>query len=136
MAAPFVLTNAQVLINAVDLSSRNNQVTINYKAAALDVTAMGNLTQIFLGGLLEWDMSLDFYDDEASSETMQTLFPIVGTQVVIDIKPVSGARSVTNPSYTGTGLIESITPISAKQGAVAMVKVAIKSAGTLSRATS
>ena len=120
-----VLKNAQVILNAVDLSNHVKQVTITYKSTALDNTAMGNNTKSSMGGLLEWSMSIDFFQDFSAAEVDATVFPLIGTTCTIDVKPVNGARSSTNPSYYGTCLVESYEPIAGSVGQEAMTKVAL-----------
>ena len=134
--AGIVLDNAQVILNSVDLSNHVKQVQITYKAAALDNTAMGDTTKTSMGGLLDWTMSIDFYQDFTLAEVDATIFPLIGTTCVIDVKAVNGARSSTNPSFTGTCLVESYEPLSGSVGQEAMTKVSLVAAGPLSRATS
>ncbi|MGA9851841.1 MAG: radical SAM protein [Gammaproteobacteria bacterium] len=131
-----VLDNAQVLIDSVDLSAYVKQVSISYKAGALDNTAMGDTTKSSMGGLLDWSMSIDFFQDFGSETVDATLFPLIGTTTTIDVKAVSGARSATNPSFTGTCLVESYEPLSGSVGQEAMTKLSLVAAGDLSRATS
>ncbi|MDE2103670.1 MAG: radical SAM protein [Patescibacteria group bacterium] len=120
-----VLKNAQVILNAVDLSNRVKQVSITYKSTPLDNTAMGNNTKSSMGGLLEWAMSIDFFQDFTAAEVDATLFPLIGTTCTIDVKPVNGARSATNPSYYATALVESYEPIAGSVGQEAMSKVSL-----------
>lgn len=123
--ASFVLKNAFVLINAVDLSDHVKQVTINYSAEVLDKTAMSNAGRARLAGLKDWTADIQFFNDFASSKVDATIFPAVGTQIAVDIRPDAGARSVTNPSYTGNGIIDSYQPVAGAVGVVAETPVKI-----------
>ena len=131
-----LLKNAKFVINSVDLSNRVKQVALSYGAAALDNTAMGNNTKTNVGGLFDWSVSVDLYQDFAAGETDVTLFSLIGTVVAIQINPTNAANSVTNPAYTGNALVESYEPVSGSVGQLAMVKLTLKAAGDLSRATS
>ena len=133
--AKLVLTNAQVLINAVDLSDHVKTVTINYTAAELDATTMGASSIARLPGLKDWTMDVTFTQDYGSSSVDATLFPLVGTASVVDVKPVNGARSATNPSYTGTGILSSYQPMGQSVGQVndAVVKISGSNGTALQR---
>lgn len=131
-----VLKNAKFLLNAVDLSAEVQSVGIVYSAAALDNTAMGQNTKTNLGGLFDWPVSLELYQDYGASLVDATLFPIVGTVVAVEIRPDAGARSATNPGFTGNVLVESYEPVSGQVGQMAMTKVSLKPAGDLARQTS
>lgn len=135
--AKFTLTNAFVLINAVDLSNFTESVTINYSAMAEDRTAMGDLQKLFLAGLKDWSMDFTFIQDFAAASAPDvTIFALVGTIVVIEVRPTTGARSTSNPAYqTAGGLIDSYQPIAGAVGTTAKCKVTVKPAAVLNRLT-
>ena len=133
--ATVVLNDASVVINSVDLSDHVKSVTINYSAEMLDDTAMGDNTRSRKGGLKDWSFDITFHQDYAASNVDATLFPLVGTAFSTVIKPTSGAVSATNPSYTGTGTLESYNPIGGGVGDLQETSITIQSAGDLSRAT-
>lgn len=130
-----LLKNAKFLINSVDLSDHVKQIGITYSAAALDSTAMGDNTKKNTGGLFDWPVTLDLYQDYGSGSVDATLFPLVGTVVTIQINPDNAANSATNPAYEGSVLVESYEPVSGSVGQLAMTKLSLKPAGDLSRAT-
>lgn len=134
--ATFVLTDASITIGGTDLSDHGNQVSVSYEAEAQDDTVFGDDTRSNAGGLKNWSMDISFLQDFASSEVDDTLFDIVGTTVTVAVAPTSGSTSSTNPSYTGTGLIQSYAPFGNSVGDQAAASVSIVAAGTLSRATS
>ena len=134
--AKFVLTDASLVINSVDLSDHVTSVTLNYEAELGDDTTMGSDTRTNLGGLKNWSIDVEFTQNYASGKVDATLWGIVGTSVPIVLKPTSGAVSATNPSYSGNGVIGSYSPIGNSVGDVAMAPVTIAPAGTLTRATS
>jgi len=135
--AKLVLTDVFLSINSVDLSNDVQSVTLNYEAESQDCTTMGDDTREALGGLKVWSIDVTFVQDFASSQVDATLFPIVGSQVPIVLRPDnSDGVSATNPNYTGTGLILNYSPIGNSVGDLAVAPVTINSAGTLTRATS
>lgn len=132
-----VLTDAFFSWNAVDLSDHVKSVTIDYSAELLDDTVMGDDTRSRMGGLKDWSVSVEFFQDEDAAKVAQTFFADIGVARVLIIRPKkASAVSSTNPNYTGTGILESMPLVSGEVGAISMTTVEIKAAGTLSRATS
>lgn len=131
----FVLTDAYILINAVALSASGRQVAFTYEAEQQDDTAFGDTTHSRLGGLKDWNADIEFNQDYAAGNVDATLFPIVGTVVTVEFRPTSGARSATNPGYTGSALVVSYQPFGNTVGETARARCRLMAAGTLSRAT-
>ena len=135
--AKLVLTDVFLSVNGVDLSNDVQSVSLNYEAEEQDSTTMGDDTREALGGLKNWSMDVSFAQDFASGQVDATLFSIVGSQVAIILRADNTAGvGATNPNYTGSGLITSYSPIGNSVGDLAVAPVTIKSAGTLTRATS
>lgn len=134
--ATFVLTDAVITIDGTDLSDHGNQVSVSYEAETQDDTAFGDDTRSNSGGLKNWSMDITFLQDFAASEVDATLFPLVGTTVTVAVRSTSSAVGSTNPSYTGTALIQSYSPFGNSVGDQATASVSCVAAGTLSRATS
>jgi len=97
----FVLTNAYVMINNVDLSDHVRSVTIDYSAETPESTAMGVATKQRLPGLLDWKADIEFNQDYASGKVHATLFTLVGVSTTIIVQAVAGAESATNPKLPG-----------------------------------
>ena len=111
------LSNGVVLtVNAVDLSTLVSAVTINRSFDELEVTAMGDSGHKFVKGLEASSITIDFFNDEASAKTLQTLNSTWGTSTTVTVKQTSAATSATNPLYTMSCLVNNTTPIN---GAVA-----------------
>lgn len=134
--ASLVFTDAFVSIGGVDVSASVQSVTLPYAAEMVDETTMGATTRINKGGLKTWSSDITFKQDFAASPAPDAvLFPLVGTTFTYIVRPVKGtAVSATNPNYTGTGILESYTPIDGSVGDLATAPVTIQSAGTLTRA--
>ena len=111
------LSNGVVLtVNAVDLSSLVSSITINRSFDELEVTAMGDSGHKFVKGLEASSITIDFFNDEATSKTLQTLNSVWGTSTTVTVKQTSAATSASNPLYTMSCLVNNITPVN---GAVA-----------------
>jgi hypothetical protein len=135
--ATFVYTDASVVINSVDLSDHVKSCSLNYEAEMLDDTVMGDTTRSNMAGLLNWSIDVDFLQDFASAKVDATLFTLVGAAAfAVVLKPTSGSVSATNPSFTGTAVLESYPPMTGGVGDLETVSVTFRSAGTLVRATS
>jgi len=134
--ATFVLKDASVVINSVDLSDHVRSVAINYEAEGVDDTNMSDTTRIMTGGLLNYSVEVEFSQDHAASEVDATLFALVGSTTAVVIKPTSSAVGSTNPSYSGTMLLTSYNPVSGTVGDLATASVSFVPAGALTRATS
>lgn len=133
--AKLVLTDADISVNSVDLSGYANSVELNYEVEAVEVTAFGGNRE-FIGGLQNNTVTIEFMQDFAASQVEATIFPLVGTQTTVIIKPTSGAVSATNPSYTLTNCyLASHTPVAATVGELAMTSLTF-TGGTLTKATS
>jgi hypothetical protein len=116
--AKLVLTNAQVIINAVDLSDHVDTVAVHYTAAEVDSTSMGQAGISRLPGLKDWSMDVTFANDFALASVDATLFPLVGAPAfAVEVRPVKAARSTTNPAYTGNAILPTYSPLGQKVGA-------------------
>jgi hypothetical protein len=130
------LNNGVVLtVNAVDLSDHVTAVTINRNFDELEVTAMGDSGHKFVKGLEASSITIDFLNDTASSETLQTLQAVWGTSTTITVKQTSAATSATNPLYTMTCLINGTTDINGSVADIAMQSVTFNVNGTIAITT-
>jgi hypothetical protein len=137
--ATLVFTDASVKVNTVDLSDHVKQVKLNYSAELQEATAMGNTSKARKGGLKDWSIEVEFYQDYAAAKVDATIFPLVGTQTAVELIPVkSVAVSATNPRYTGNGIVESYPPVAGGVGEMEMAPVTIQGSDgvALARATS
>ena len=87
--AKHVLTNAEVLVNAVDLSDHVSSVTIETTRPEVDVTAMGATYQEFIPGLADATVTINFFQDFAAAKTHATLQPLSTTSTAV--QPVDQA---------------------------------------------
>tara|TARA_R110000824_G_scaffold143063_2_gene310490 strand:+ start:122 stop:532 length:411 start_codon:yes stop_codon:yes gene_type:complete len=135
--AAFVMTNASVSIAGTDLSDHVKSVTIDASVNLVDDTAMGDVFQSNAAGLASWSISMELFQDYASSKTDAVLSQLmdIGDTVALVIKPVAASVTSTNPSYSCTGILESYNPIAGTVGDQAMASVSFASASVLTRNT-
>ena len=130
------LNNGVVLtVNSVDLSDHVTAVTINRNFDELEVTAMGDSGHKFVKGLEASSITIDFLNDTASAETLQTLQAVWGTSTTITVKQTSAATSATNPLYTMTCLINGTTDVSGSVADLGMQSVTFNVNGTIAITT-
>lgn len=132
--AAFVMTDAQVTVNGVDLSDHVLSATLNYSGDLQEDTAMGDGTRTRLSGLKDWSLELNLKQDFASGSVDATLFSLVGgSAVTVTVRPTSSAISATNPEFTGSAVLETYPPLGNSVGELANTTVTFQAAGTLTR---
>lgn len=134
--AHFVLTNAYLSVNSVDLSTHVRRIELTYEAATPDNTTMGaTTTQVMGGGLKNWSVTAELLQDFAAGQVDATLSGIVGQAVTVEVRPTNAARSTTNPGYTGSAVLREYRPFGDQVGAEAKATATFVAAGALTRAT-
>lgn len=134
--ATFVLTDAFLSVGGTDLSDHVRSITVNYEGEAVEDTNMADTTRLFVGGLLNWSVDVEFSQDYAASKVDATLWSLVGTTAALVIRPDSGVASSTNPEFTGTGLLTNYVGIGNTVGDLATATATFVAASALSRGTS
>jgi hypothetical protein len=130
------LSNGVVLtVNAVDLSSLVSSVSISRSFDELEVTAMGDSGHKFVKGLEASSITIDFFNDEATGKTLQTLQAAWGTSTTVTVKQTSAATSATNPLYTMSCLVNNLTPVSGDVGSISVQSVSWNVNGTIAVTT-
>jgi len=133
--AQLVLTNADITVNGVVLSNRANSVELNYEIESVEVTAFGT-NRSFVGGLQNNTITIEFMQDFVAANVEATIFPLVGQQTTVTVRPSAAATSATNPLYTVSGtFLSSHTPVSGAVGELAMTSLTF-TGGTLVKTTS
>lgn len=128
--ATFVLTDASVVINSVNLSDRVRAVSIDYGAEMQDDTTMGAGTRTQIPGLLDWTIEIEFVQDFAAAEVDATLFSLVGAAAFpIAIRPTSGGIDTTNPEFQANGIVETYPPLGNTVGEIATTTVRFRPSG-------
>lgn len=133
------LANTGVLtVNAVDLSTLVSNVSINRSFDELETTALGDSGHRFVKGLEASSITIDFYNDDASSKTLQTLnsSSVWGNNVTVTFKQSSAATSAANPLYTMTCIVNNTTPVNGAVGDLSTQSVTWKVSGTIAVTTS
>ena len=134
--AVFLNNKVGVKVNSVDLSDHVQSVTLNRTFDELEVTAMGDSGHKFVKGLEASSVTIDFLNDTASANVLQTLQAAWGTNVtVVYLQDKGTAVSATNPLYTMTCLVNNTTDINGAVGDLGTQSVTWNVSGTVAVAT-
>ena len=121
---------------SIDISAYVTSAVINQIVDELEVTAMGDTAHKFVAGLQSGTFTIDFINDWASSQVMQTLNAAFGQTLSISAITVKGTVvSASNPSYQFSVLVNNLTPIGTggvSEVATSSVTFTINSAVTVS----
>ena len=129
--ARFVATDYNITINGTDFSDSIAAVTMDITSEESDVTAFGGSGyRSRIGGLKDASITVDFHQDFGAAAVDATLFPLLGSQATVVVKPTSSSVSATNPSYTGVFLVSQYTPFASTVGDLATLSVSWNLAGT------
>ena len=134
--AKFVATDYTITIGGDDLSASLAAITLDITVEEQDTTSFGNTARTRIGGLQDASVSLDFHQDFAADSIDATLFPLLGTVVVITITPTGSAISATNPTYSCSALVTQYQPFASNVGDLATLSVSWPVSGAVTRATS
>lgn len=134
--AKFVATDYNITINGANFSSSLAAATLDITAEEQETTAFGSTYRSRVGGLRDASLTLDFMQDFAAASVDATLFPLLGTNATVVIKPTSGTVTATNPEYSGVFLVTQYQPYASSVGDLATLSVTWPLAsGSVTRAT-
>jgi hypothetical protein len=122
-----VLKNAQIIINAVELSNYMNKVTINSEKEVLDATGFGAKSKQKALGLGDGTIELGGFQDFAAGAVDATLYPLHlnDTEFDVIVREDPDAES----EYHMTGILPAYTPLNGEVGQLSTVEVTIENAG-------
>jgi hypothetical protein len=97
---------------SIDISSYVTSAVINQIIDELEVTTMSDTAHRFAAGLQSGSFTVDFINDWASTQVMQTLNAAFGQTLSVSVITVKGtAVSAANPSYQFSILVNNLTPL-------------------------
>ena len=134
--AKFVATDYNVTINGANFSNDLAAVTLDITSEEQETTAFGSTFRSRVGGLKDASITLDFHQDFGAASVDATLWPLLGTNATVVIKPTSGTATATNPAYSGVFLVTEYQPYASSVGDLATLSVSWPLAsGSVTRAT-
>lgn len=127
--AIFVLLNAQVLVNGVDLSDHSTKVMTVDQRTEVDVSTFGAGYFQYTKGLGTAEITIDFMQDFAASKVHPTLQPLIASTspIIVEVRAVNAARSTTNPAFLmSTALLFDYTGLNNQVNEAAKVTATFK----------
>ena len=133
--AVFVLKDASLVVNSINLSAYVSSITLDYAVDAIAADGMAATNgHVFLGGLQNNSLAVTLNQDFAASTVAATLDALVGTTTTVVIKPTSAAVGATNPTYTiSNAFLAATQPVNGAVGDLAQMSVTFQG-GTLVKA--
>ena len=132
--AIFVATDFNVSINgSTALNSYLTQVELTASATDVTTTAFGSSFVTRVAGLKEGSLTLAFNQDYAIGTVDATLWPLLGANATVVIRPSSSAVGSANPNYTAICLVTELTPVSGTIGDLSVFTVTWPTTGVIGR---
>jgi hypothetical protein len=131
--ARLVLTNALVTFASTDLSDHIASVTLNTAFDIIETTSFGNIAKTRVAGLQDNSVSFEFHQDYASGSVESTIYPLLGTAVACEVRPVNAAVSASNPRYNFSVLISEWQSLSAAVGSLTTASVTWPISGPITK---
>jgi hypothetical protein len=137
-----VLTNAYVLYASNDISQYVTSVSLSSSVDVVDTTGLGSSARTRVGGLFDNQLTVEFNQDFADNALEELIngtslaTSTVGTAVAMEIRPVNGAVSASNPKYTFNALISEWQPLSGAVGELVTASVTWPISGVITKAIS
>lgn len=140
--ARLVLTNAYVLYASNDISQYVTSVSLSSSVDVIETTGLGSSARTRVGGLFDNQLTVEFNQDFADNALEELIngtslaTSTVGTSVAMEIRPVNGAVSASNPKYTFNALIAEWQPLSGAVGELVTASVTWPISGVITKAIS
>ena len=105
-------TSAAPTVPSIDISSLVSAVTLTQTVDEIEVTSMGDLAHKFAAGLQSANLTIDFFNDWAAAQVMQTLNAAFGQTIAVSMITIKGTTvSAANPTYQFSILVNNLTPV-------------------------
>ncbi len=102
-----IMKDAFLEINGVDLSDHAVTLALADGQDAVETTAMGTGNRRFTPGLRRFSLAVTLLQDYAAGSVYATINGLIGTTFPFEVRPsATSPVSATNPSFTGTGVID------------------------------
>lgn len=144
--ARLVLTNVEVTIGGVDLSSHIASVTLGSTYDVVETTAFAGISgasgnvpyaaKTRVAGLVDNSVTFEFHQDFQAASVEATIYPLLGTEAVVTVQPLNGsATAVSNPLYTFNAIVSEWTPLNGAVGELATASVTWPITGPVAKTT-
>jgi hypothetical protein len=118
--AKSVMLASMVIIGGTDLSNYCSRIELSIEAESKDSTTFGSSGwHEELSGIKSGSLAVTFKQDVAASAIDSILWPLFGTVQTMEVRMANGARSTSNPAYTGSVNLRQYNPITGSVGDLA-----------------
>lgn len=133
--AIFMGNKVAVVAGSTTITTFVSAVSLSREIDAVEITAMTDTVQNLIGGIERPTVSLEMYNDFAASSVNSIFEDALGSKLAIQLIPVSGTVSSTNPRYSMSVLVQQWQPINGVLDGPATVSVSLP-VTALTKATS
>lgn len=135
MGTPLVLTASYLAIGGTDLSQWTFKAEIATEVEEKDVTTFVSLGwKEVRGGLKSGNVAVSWRNDVTAAALDSILWTFgLGSIQTFEVRAVNTAASTSNPKYTGSLLLKSLSPISGTVGDVNEQSVTYPTSGVITR---
>jgi len=124
MATSTYLSSPNVTVNGVSLQDQCHGLTFTRTIEALESTAFGSGSRVYVAGLENSTLSLDLYLSFSAAETYATLKSLVGTSTTVSwSSSATSPGTATNPTMTLTGAYLEALPYEMALGTLGQLSV-------------
>ena len=127
--------NVSVKAGSTTITTFVSSVSLSREVDAVEITAMTNTVQNLIGGIERPSVSLELYNDFAASSVNSVFEDALGTKIALELVPVSGTVTATNPRYSMSVLVSQWQPINGTLDGPATASITLP-VTALSKATS
>ena len=109
--AIFMGNKVSVIVGTTTITDHVSTVSLAREIDQVEITAMNDTVQNMIGGIERPTLNLELYNDFASSSVNSLFEDALGTKLAIQLIPVSGTVTATNPRYSMSVLVAQWQPI-------------------------
>ncbi len=138
-----VLKNATLVLSGINYQSVLTRVELTSNAEMVDETTMGDSTRTRLASLKDWTVTADLHQrwqsgaGVGSSIFSHDLFDYIGgSSFVVNVYPSGTTASISNPKFSGAGILQDFIPVGGGVGEMDATRLTIIAAGDLVKSTS
>jgi len=113
--AIFMGNKVHVKAGSTTITTFVSTVSLSREIDAVEITAMTDTVQNLIGGIERPSVSLEVYNDFAASSVNGIFEDALGSKLALELIPVSGTVSATNPRYSMSVLVAQWQPINGLQ---------------------
>jgi len=137
--ARLVLTNVQVEFvvgpTTYDLSDHIASISLATVHDIIETTQFNDISKRRIAGLADNSVTFEFHQDFQAGSVESIIYPLLGTAVLCQIKPVNGITSASNPEYSFQVLISEWTPLNGAVGDISTATVQWPISGDITKTT-